>query len=76
MVLSVLDTQIKTEGCKMAETKTIITKISASNKVSTIDNKRINMYTVVQGKGSKRTSQTRHMTEPQADALRKSLGAE
>lgn len=59
---------------KEKSTELVITKVSQSNNVSTIDGQRINMYTVAQGKGNKRVSHTRHMTEPQADALRKSLG--
>lgn len=55
-----------------------MTKVSTSNKVSTMSGpgygQRINMYTIVQGRGSKRTSHTRHLTESGAEALRKSLG--
>lgn len=58
---------------------TIITKISTSKNISTVNgpgyNTLICMYTVVQGEGSKRTSITKHMTEVEANELRKKLGA-
>ena len=56
----------------------VITKVSESKNVSTRsgqeNGKAINMYTIVQGRGNKRTSHTRHMTEIGAEALKKSLG--
>ncbi len=52
----------------------IITKISDSNKWDA--GERLAMYTVVQGKGSNRTSTTRHMTKRQAKALKDKLNAE
>ncbi len=51
----------------------VVTKISTHKKRNSA-REIVHMYTVVSGKGSNRTSQTRHMTEAQASVLKKTLG--
>ena len=46
-----------------------ITKIST--KTQKVGGNTLHMYTIVTGKGSKRTSVTGHMTEAQASIMRK-----
>jgi len=56
----------------------IMTKISTSNKVSTVygpgHNQPICMFTFVTGEGKKKTSTTRHMTEADANVHKQVLG--
>ena len=58
----------------MAETQNVITKVSTHNKLHY--GEQVHMYTVVTGKGSNRTSVTKHMTERQAKVLKDELKAE
>ena len=48
-------------------------KISSS-KYNSISGDQIHEYVFITGKGTKRTSETRHMTEAQATAHKKALG--
>ncbi len=50
-------------------TETVITKISTHKKGKSA-REGVCMYTVVSGTGSKRKSETRHMTEDQANGLK------
>lgn len=61
-----------------AQDSVVMTKVSTSNKITTVRGidygTAINEYTFVYGKGKNRTSQTRHMTEHQAQQHKKILG--